>query len=124
MNDFVDEILEADAGANVIVLGDINDFEFSETVEILEGEGELYSAIKDLPAGERYSYVFEGNSQVLDQILLSRTLFDRFDLRLRRCPRELGVLRPGLGSRSVGREDPADRTRNSAAVTEREKRAK
>jgi uncharacterized protein len=27
-----------------------------------------------LPAGEQYSYVFEGNSQVLDQILVSQTL--------------------------------------------------
>ncbi len=33
----VDEILAADPDANVIVLGDINDFEFSETVEILLG---------------------------------------------------------------------------------------
>ena len=37
VNDFVDNLLDADENANVIVLGDINDFEFSETVEILEG---------------------------------------------------------------------------------------
>ena len=52
----------------MIVLGDINDFEFSETVEILEGEV-LTSLMNTLPKPERYSYVFEGNSQVLDQIL-------------------------------------------------------
>jgi hypothetical protein len=62
----------------VIVLGDINDFEFSRTVEILEGDGELFSAIKTLAPNERYSYVFEGNSQVLDQILLSRNLYEQF----------------------------------------------
>ena len=56
--------------ANVIVLGDINDFEFSETTRILEG-GELHSLVPLLPNAERYSYVFEGNSQVLDQILFS-----------------------------------------------------
>jgi hypothetical protein len=78
VNGFVDDILEVDQEANVIVLGDINDFEFSETVDILEGEGELFSAIKSLPANERYSYVFEGNSQVLDQILLSRNLREQF----------------------------------------------
>ena len=78
VNDFVNDILAVDADANVIVLGDINDFEFSETVNILEGDGELFSAIKTLPANERYSYVFEGNSQVLDQILLSRNLNERF----------------------------------------------
>jgi uncharacterized protein len=78
INDFTDQILALDPRANVIVLGDINDFEFSQTVDILEGEGELYSAIKDLDPAERYSYVFEGNSQVLDQILLSRNIYEHF----------------------------------------------
>jgi predicted extracellular nuclease len=77
VNDFVDDLLEADANANVIVLGDINDFEFSETVEILEG-GVLTSLMNPLPKPERYSYVFEGNSQVLDQILVSDNLLDGF----------------------------------------------
>ena len=31
MNDFVDEILRPTRRRNVVVLGDINDFEFSET---------------------------------------------------------------------------------------------
>ncbi len=73
VNDFVDELLAADPHANVIVLGDINDFEFSETVEILEG-GVLTTLMDTLPKPERYSYVFEGNSQVLDQILVSDDL--------------------------------------------------
>ena len=38
INDFVDEIFEVDKHAHVIVLGDINDFDFSETVDILSGE--------------------------------------------------------------------------------------
>ena len=71
VNAFVDQILAADRRANVIVLGDINDFEFSETTRILEG-GVLTSLLNVLPKAERYSYVFEGNSQVLDQILISR----------------------------------------------------
>jgi predicted extracellular nuclease len=76
VNDFVDDILDADGNANVIVLGDINDFEFSETVSILEG-GVLGSLMNTLPKSERYSYDFEGNSQVLDQILVSEGL-ERF----------------------------------------------
>jgi predicted extracellular nuclease len=76
VNDFVDEIIAVDPNAYVIVLGDINDFEFSETVDILEG-GVLTTLIDTLPANERYSYVFEGNSQVLDQILVSDPLLDR-----------------------------------------------
>jgi hypothetical protein len=77
VNDFVDEILAADPRANVIVLGDINDFEFSQTVEILEG-GVLTTLMDTLPKAERYSYVFEGNSQVLDQILVSNNLLGNF----------------------------------------------
>jgi uncharacterized protein len=70
VNDFVDAILARDRNARVVVLGDINDFEFSETVSILEG-GVITTMVDSLPPNERYSYVFEGNSQVLDQILLS-----------------------------------------------------
>jgi predicted extracellular nuclease len=79
VNDFVDEILVADPDANVVVLGDINDFEFSETVDILEG-GVLTTLMDTLPKSERYSYVFEGNSQVLDQILLSGNLLETFPI--------------------------------------------
>jgi len=100
INDFVDEILAVDRDAHVIVLGDINDFDFSETVEIITGEREaldpgpflpdadgsgqtqrlhgnpvMVSLFERLPADERYSYVFDGNSQVLDQILVSRSLW-------------------------------------------------
>ena len=80
LNDFVDDILDADENANVIVLGDINDFEFSDTVEILEGGGVLTSLMNTLPKAERYSYVFEGNSQVLDQILVSENLSAEFPI--------------------------------------------
>jgi uncharacterized protein len=34
--------------------------------------------VKDLPPAERYSYVFEGNSQVLDQILVGPNIRDNF----------------------------------------------
>src|SRR5918996_740720 len=79
VNGFVDDILAADPYANVIVLGDINDFEFSQTVDILEGEA-LTTLMDSLPKPERYSYVFEGNSQVLDQILVSNNLLGQFDV--------------------------------------------
>jgi len=78
VHDFVAELLAVDAQANVVVLGDVNDFEFSETVNILEAGGVLRTLVKDLPPAERYSYVFEGNSQVLDQILLGPNIRDNF----------------------------------------------
>ncbi|MFH9086170.1 endonuclease/exonuclease/phosphatase family protein [Streptomyces sp. NPDC017673] len=71
VNAFVKDILSAQKNADVIALGDMNDFEFSETAAILEGDGELWSAIKSLPKSERYTYDYQGNQQVLDQILIS-----------------------------------------------------
>ena len=79
VNDFADELLAVDPKANVVVLGDINDFEFSETIDILEG-GVLTTLMSTLAPEERYSYVFEGNSQTLDQILVSNYLLGRFPL--------------------------------------------
>jgi uncharacterized protein len=72
--DFVSQLSAADPNANVIVLGDLNDFEFSETVGTLEAAG-LHDLIETLPLNQRYSYEFEGNAQVLDHILLSGSLF-------------------------------------------------
>ncbi|WP_329478362.1 lamin tail domain-containing protein [Kribbella sp. NBC_01484] len=73
---FVDQILAKDKGANVVVLGDLNDFDWSETADILVGAGKtaLIDMPRTLPLTERYSYVFEGNSQILDQILISKNL--------------------------------------------------
>ena len=74
--DFAADLRAADPNAYVVVLGDVNDFEFSETVDILEAGG-LTTFVDTLSATERYSYVFEGNSQVLDQILGTAPLVSR-----------------------------------------------
>ncbi|WP_395360004.1 endonuclease/exonuclease/phosphatase family protein [Streptomyces sp. YH02] len=71
VNGFVKQLLAVEKQADVLVVGDINDFEFSGTTKALTEGGALYPAVKSLPRGERYSYVFQGNSQVLDQILTS-----------------------------------------------------
>ncbi|MFE5948472.1 endonuclease/exonuclease/phosphatase family protein [Streptomyces sp. NPDC056480] len=71
VNAFMQDILAADKHAQVITLGDLNDFEFSQTSEILCRGGVLRPLITTLPAGERYSYVFDGNAQTLDHILTS-----------------------------------------------------
>ncbi|MEU6667233.1 endonuclease/exonuclease/phosphatase family protein [Streptomyces sp. NPDC046727] len=74
VNAFVKDILAAQKNADVIALGDMNDFEFSGTTKILEGDGALWSAIKSLPKSERYTYDYQGNQQVLDQILISPSI--------------------------------------------------
>ncbi|MFE6462354.1 endonuclease/exonuclease/phosphatase family protein [Streptomyces cinereoruber] len=71
VNGFVKQLLAVEKQADVLVVGDINDFEFSGTTKALTEGGALYPAVKSLPRGERYSYVYQGNSQVLDQILTS-----------------------------------------------------
>jgi predicted extracellular nuclease len=70
---FVSQILSLDAGALVAVIGDLNDFEFSRPLTILESAG-LSTLIETLPQTDRYSYVFDGNSQTLDHMQVSAAL--------------------------------------------------
>jgi predicted extracellular nuclease len=74
LNSFVSSILVLDKNAAVVVLGDLNDFEFSQTLAILKTGGALADTVLSLPPNERYTYDFEGNSEVLDHILLSPAL--------------------------------------------------
>jgi hypothetical protein len=87
VNDYVDTLLAADADANIIVAGDFNEFQFEEPLRVLTGEltfdgaaisgtgaAVLQNLTYLLPANERYSYVFEGNAQQIDHILVSGAL--------------------------------------------------
>lgn len=73
VNGFVKNILEGNENANIVVLGDLNDFQFSPAVTALKGN-ELDNLVDKLPANERYTYTYDGNSQVLDHILVSKNL--------------------------------------------------
>jgi uncharacterized protein len=73
VHDFVASILGLDPDANVIVLGDLNDFDFSQTLSIVKA-GVLHNLMESLPPNERYTYDFQGNSQALDYILASNHL--------------------------------------------------
>jgi predicted extracellular nuclease len=70
---FVRQILSIDPAARVVVAGDLNDFEYSGAVGTLVNAG-LTDLPATLPDAERYTYVYEGNSQVLDHILISASL--------------------------------------------------
>jgi predicted extracellular nuclease len=74
VHNFVADITRADRLARVVVLGDLNDFDYSETTDDLVAGNLLVDLPRTLPVPERYTYVFEGNSQVLDHILLSQAL--------------------------------------------------
>ncbi|MFB2878171.1 SdiA-regulated domain-containing protein [Floridanema aerugineum] len=78
VKDFVQSILAINPNANIVVAGDLNDFEFSNPLTILESAG-LNTLVETLPANERYTYNFEGNAQVLDHILASNNLLSNLD---------------------------------------------
>jgi predicted extracellular nuclease len=70
---FVQSVLAINPNANIIVTGDLNDFQFADTLNPLYGVG-LTNLMNTLPEGERYSYAFEGNLQSLDQMFVSANL--------------------------------------------------
>ncbi len=75
VQDFVSNTLTSDSDANIAVLGDLNEFEFISPVTGLEGAG-LTNLVNTLPEDERYSFIFQGNSQELDHILVSDAIQD------------------------------------------------
>ncbi|MFB2837786.1 choice-of-anchor I family protein [Floridanema evergladense] len=78
VKDFVQSILDVNPNANIVVAGDLNDFQFSEPLTILK-DGDLNILIETLPENERYTYNFQGNAQVLDHILVSNNLFNKLN---------------------------------------------
>lgn len=101
VNNFVDSLLGTDPDAKIIVAGDLNDFEFEEPLAAMNGTATvsnydvadtnpdtanaitatatytpggtqvLHDLLETLPVNERYDYVFEGNAQTLDHVLVS-----------------------------------------------------
>ena len=59
--------------ANVVVLGDLNEFSEEESLAPLHVAG-LTDLDATLPQNEQYSYIFDGNAQVLDHVFVSNTL--------------------------------------------------
>ncbi|MFC9600839.1 chitobiase/beta-hexosaminidase C-terminal domain-containing protein [Peribacillus butanolivorans] len=70
---FVKNIQSNKKDANIVLLGDFNDFEFSTPLLTLKGK-ELTNMIEKVPAEDRYTYNHEGNAQVLDHILVSNNM--------------------------------------------------
>ena len=73
VHDFVSEILAINPESRVVVLGDLNDFQFSNPIKLLAGDI-LQNLVLTLPEEERYAYIYEGNGQTLDHILVSEAM--------------------------------------------------
>ncbi len=70
---FVERLLMADPKARVVVLGDLNDFEFSEPIRLFTAPP-LEDLVMRVPAASRYTFNYEGTSQVLDHVVVSPAL--------------------------------------------------
>jgi predicted extracellular nuclease len=85
VRELVDLLLSLHPGAGILVGGDLNDFAFAEPGEGLDTVARITSSPTDpltnvvelVPEDERYTFVFEGNSQVLDHLLVNAPLADR-----------------------------------------------
>jgi uncharacterized protein len=91
------DLIASHINDNLVVLGDMNAFEVNDglvdVIGTLKGapaqsdqvtepsfdrwDYALFDLPESLPAEERYSYVFEGNAQVLDHLLVNRAMRDR-----------------------------------------------
>lgn len=74
--DFVADIKTKNPNANIVSVGDFNDYQFAEALKIHEGEW-LTNMINKVEAPDRYTYLYQGNSQVLDHILVSNNLVSK-----------------------------------------------
>ncbi|WP_391120119.1 endonuclease [Psychrobacillus sp. L3] len=70
---FVNDIKTKNPNANVVSLGDFNDYQFSESLKIHEGSL-MKNMINLVDTSDRYTYLYQGNSQVLDHILVTKNL--------------------------------------------------
>ena len=86
----VDAILAGDVGANVVVLGDFNEFDFEDSVQVLVADGTLSNLSEDLPLAERYTFNFEGNAQSLDHVLVTGGLTQAAQIDIVHLNSELG----------------------------------
>ncbi len=72
----VNEFKASDPDAQVLVIGDMNDYENSKALLELEKSG-LVNILNQVPEAERYSFVFSGVSQLIDGILTTPSMAQR-----------------------------------------------
>lgn len=73
VSQFVNTKLSSDSNADIVVLGDLNDTPGSEAVKTLEASG-LQNLVMDIPSADRFSFIFKGDKEQIDHILVSSHL--------------------------------------------------
>lgn len=76
---FVEQVQKDNPNANIVSVGDYNDFQWSKPLKTFESFN-MSNMIYDLPESERYSYNYQGNSQALDHIFVSNNLKNHTEL--------------------------------------------
>lgn len=77
INHLAADLLELDASARIVVLGDFNDYELAPPLlRMTSAGGQLLNPLLAIPRPQRYSYIFDGISQLIDGILISPALAD------------------------------------------------
>ncbi len=74
----MEQILSADPNSNIIITGDLNSYYDSPPIEILRDAG-LSHAFDLLQPKERYTYIYEGASQTLDHLLMTKWLYENIE---------------------------------------------
>ena len=98
---------------NVVVLGDLNDFEFSDDARRSSRARVLTDLIDTLPPNERYTLRLRGQLADARPHPASAATLRRATARLRRRPRQRRVRRPGQRPRSAGGSLRRSRARGS-----------
>lgn len=85
LNDYTDALLADNPEAKVIVTGDLNTFQFTDDLaEILPGTGDeqVLTNLVSQVEGDAYTFIFDGNSQVLDHTFVTDSLLTdaQFDI--------------------------------------------
>ncbi|WP_420918097.1 endonuclease/exonuclease/phosphatase family protein [Staphylococcus succinus] len=70
---FIEQVHKDNPDANIISVGDYNDFPWSKPLKILESYN-MTNMINSVPLKSRYSYNYQGNAQTLDHVLVSNNL--------------------------------------------------
>ena len=71
---YIDTLVAGDPELNIVTLGDFNSFYFEAPLQTIQAGGAQNNLHLLLPEEERYSYMFEGNLQALDNILVGPNL--------------------------------------------------
>ena len=72
----VEALLAGDPDAQIVVLGDLNSFYSSPPLDVLREAG-LRHVYESVAPALPYTYIYQGESETLDHILVSRALYDR-----------------------------------------------